>query len=65
MKTTRIERKEKASLRTTTIVIRVSEQDRGEFQARADVFGLSLSSWIRMVLLAALRRRGVDAGKQA
>ena len=49
-------RKEKPSLRTSIMVVRLTEDERVRFEDDADKKGLQLSSWARMLLLEKLKR---------
>lgn len=52
-------RKIKPSLRTSIMVVRLTEGEREKFEQDADRKGLQLSSWARMLLLEKLKREGV------
>lgn len=49
-------RKAKPSLRTSIMVVRLTEDERVRFESDADRKGLQLSSWARMLLLEKLKR---------
>lgn len=50
-------RKEKPSLRTSIMVVRLTEDERVRFEDDADKKGLQLSSWARMLLLERLKHK--------
>jgi hypothetical protein len=49
-------RKTKQVLRTSIMVVRLTEDERRRFERDADKRGLQLSSWARMLLLDRLKR---------
>jgi hypothetical protein len=49
-------RKMKPALRTSIMVVRLTEDEREMFEVDADKKGLQLSSWARMLLLEKLKR---------
>jgi hypothetical protein len=49
-------RRTKPSLRTSIMVVRLTDDEREKFEQDADKKGLQLSSWARMLLLEKLKR---------